>query len=46
MPIGTFFGEDVFSGPKITKIKAIIRLTAGSQFIPVGLDSLTYLIKL
>lgn len=38
MPTGTFFGEDTFSGPKLTKIKATIRVTAGSSLIPVGLD--------
>lgn len=38
MPIGTFFGEDSFHGPKLTKVSATIRLTAGSQLIPIGLD--------
>ena len=38
MPTGTFFGEDTFNGPKLIKVKANIRVTAGSQLIPVGLD--------
>jgi hypothetical protein len=38
MPVGTFFGEDSFQGPKLTKLTATIRLTAGSQLIPIGLD--------
>jgi hypothetical protein len=38
MPVGTFFGEDSFQGPKFIKLTATIRVTAGSQFIPVGLD--------
>ena len=38
MAQGTFFGEDSFQGPKLTKLRATLRVTAGSQLIPVGLD--------
>lgn len=38
MPTGTFFGEDSFDGPKKTKIQSTVRISEGSQLIPVGLD--------
>lgn len=38
MPAGTFFGEDTFSGPKKIQIQATVRITNGSQLIPIGLE--------
>ena len=38
MPTGTFYGVDTFDGPKLIKIQSTLRITEGSQLIPVGLD--------
>lgn len=38
MPTGTFFGEDIFAGPKNIRIRATVKTIAGSQMLLEGFD--------